>query len=197
MSKGEVTREHIIAEAAVLFNSRGFSGTPLSELMKRTGLKKGGIYNHFANKEEILIAAFDYSMALLLERVGEVLAREPTATGKLKSLLEFYRHYPMNPVIGGGCPLLNAMVDSDNTNAKFRAHVQEAIDTLIRRLAAVITAGIRNGEFRKRLDGRATASMMLASIEGGVALSRNYENNEHMGIVIDYLNGYIDAAMVP
>jgi TetR/AcrR family transcriptional regulator, transcriptional repressor for nem operon len=48
MSKGEETRHRIVTEAAMLFNRRGFEGGSLSELMKPTGLEKGGIYRHAA-----------------------------------------------------------------------------------------------------------------------------------------------------
>ena len=61
MSKGEVTRQRIVEAAAGLFNQRGFENASLSELMEATGLEKGGIYRHFASKEELATAAFDYA----------------------------------------------------------------------------------------------------------------------------------------
>jgi len=61
MSKGQRTRERIVAEAASLFNQRGFDGSSMSELMEATGLEKGGIYRHFSSKEELAAEAFDYA----------------------------------------------------------------------------------------------------------------------------------------
>ncbi|MEJ2055992.1 MAG: TetR/AcrR family transcriptional regulator, partial [Calditrichaceae bacterium] len=116
MRKGDLTREHIIKHAAGLFNSNGFSGTPVSELMKITGLKKGGIYNHFKNKEEILIEAFDFSIKQLLKKLETVTEVAGTPRTKLINIIEFYRDYPLNPVVKGGCPVLNAIIYSDNTN---------------------------------------------------------------------------------
>jgi TetR/AcrR family transcriptional regulator, transcriptional repressor for nem operon len=43
MSKGEQTRQRIVAEAACLFNRRGYHGSSLQDLMQATGLEKGGI----------------------------------------------------------------------------------------------------------------------------------------------------------
>ncbi|MBD3223122.1 MAG: TetR family transcriptional regulator [Caldithrix sp.] len=195
MSKGETTREHIIAQAAALFNSRGFAGAPLSELMKITGLQKGGIYNHFNNKEEILIAAFRYSVKVLLQKVQNVTAHEKTPRGMLKAIIEFYRDYPLNPVIKGGCPILNAMVDSDNTNPVLRKHVQAAIEELIRRLQVIVAAAIHKGEFKKDVDAREAAIIIFTTIEGGVALSRNYEDNHFMETMIDFLHQYVDQTL--
>ncbi len=61
MSKGDQTRQRIIAEAASLFNRRGFEGGSLLDVMEATGLEKGGIYRHFSSKEELAAAAFDYA----------------------------------------------------------------------------------------------------------------------------------------
>ena len=59
-TKGDETRKRIVQRAASTFNVQGYAGTSMSDLMQATGLEKGGIYNHFTNKEELAIAAFDY-----------------------------------------------------------------------------------------------------------------------------------------
>src|ERR1700730_14291560 len=61
MRKGEQTRQEIIRKAAPVFNQRGFDGAALSDLMKATGLEKGGIYRHFDSKEMLAAEAFDYA----------------------------------------------------------------------------------------------------------------------------------------
>ena len=58
MTKGEQTRQRIVKEAAPIFNRRGYEGSSLSDLMKATGLKKGGIYRHFSSKEEPVFLFF-------------------------------------------------------------------------------------------------------------------------------------------
>ena len=68
MNKAQITRQRIIEQAAKLFNRQGFSGVSMSELMIATGLKKGGIYNHFASKDELAIAAFRYSVKIASQR---------------------------------------------------------------------------------------------------------------------------------
>ena len=66
MSKGEQTRQRILERAAPLLNRQGYQSAPVSEIMRVTGLQKGGLYNHFESKEELALAAFD----LLMERVN-------------------------------------------------------------------------------------------------------------------------------
>lgn len=196
MNKGQLTRENIVAQAAALFNTRGYAGASLSELMQITGLKKGGIYNHFRNKEEILISAFEYSVNVVKEILRRAIENEPTATGKLKGIVEFYRDYPLNPVIKGGCPILNTIVDSDNTNPLLQEKVRKAVDDLINELVQIITYGIRKGEFKSGIDQRKIAVVIFTSIEGGIAMTRSHSDNNYMAIIIDHLIKFIDDELV-
>src|SRR5262245_34442234 len=70
--KGEETRLRILERAAPLLNRHGFANAPVSEIMRATGLQKGGLYNHFASKEELSLAAFDHMVERINEKVLEV-----------------------------------------------------------------------------------------------------------------------------
>ena len=63
-TKGERTREGIVAAAAPLFNQRGYAASSMSDVMAATGLEKGGIYRHFESKDELALAAFDHTLPL-------------------------------------------------------------------------------------------------------------------------------------
>jgi AcrR family transcriptional regulator len=60
LSKGEQTRHQIIETAHGLFLKQGYHGTSMREIAKNGGIALGGIYNHFATKEEIFRAVFLY-----------------------------------------------------------------------------------------------------------------------------------------
>ena len=137
MGKGSFTKEMIIEKAAELFNCLGFAGVSLSDLMAATGLKKGGIYNHFKSKEEIRIKAFEHMVRGLRSEVKRSIADKTRAKDQLKGIIEFFRNYALNPVIKGGCPLLNAMVDADNTDLDFQKSVNHAVDRLLRDIADI------------------------------------------------------------
>ena len=68
MKKGEKTRRRIVERSAGVFNTRGYFGSSIKYLTRGTGLEKGGIYNHFASKEEIALEAFDYAASLMRAR---------------------------------------------------------------------------------------------------------------------------------
>ncbi len=55
-TKGERTRARLIQAAHRLFIEQGYHGTSMRRIAERAGLALGGIYNHFASKEDILAA---------------------------------------------------------------------------------------------------------------------------------------------
>ena len=53
--RGERTREDILQAALALFLERGYHGTSMRQIAEQAGVALGGIYNHFASKEEIFL----------------------------------------------------------------------------------------------------------------------------------------------
>jgi AcrR family transcriptional regulator len=56
LTKGERTRQAVIDAAYSLFLEKGFSATSMRQIAERAGLALGGIYNHFASKDDIFQA---------------------------------------------------------------------------------------------------------------------------------------------
>ena len=55
-TKGKRTRARVIQAAHRLFIEQGYHGTSMRRIAERAGLALGGIYNHFASKEDIFAA---------------------------------------------------------------------------------------------------------------------------------------------
>lgn len=55
-SKGERTRQVILDATYDLFLTQGYTATSMRQIAQKAGLALGGIYNHFAGKEEIFEA---------------------------------------------------------------------------------------------------------------------------------------------
>src|SRR6201997_708984 len=87
MRKGELTRERIIAQAAPLFNQKGFAGCSMQDVMEATGLEKGGLYRHFSGKEELAAEVFRYTVARAEKLRGEKLDPARGALDQLRFLV--------------------------------------------------------------------------------------------------------------
>ncbi|HHP7232821.1 MAG TPA: TetR/AcrR family transcriptional regulator, partial [Xenococcaceae cyanobacterium] len=110
MSQAEQTKAKIIQEAASLFNQKGYAAVAISDIMQATGLKKGGIYNHFQSKEELALAAFDYAVNLVTQKIWKAVKQEQNAIARLKALVAVYLDFSDQPPLPGGCPIMNSAI---------------------------------------------------------------------------------------
>lgn len=55
-SKGERTRARLVEAAHRLFVEQGYHGTSMRQIARAAHIAPGGIYNHFAGKEELFVA---------------------------------------------------------------------------------------------------------------------------------------------
>jgi len=192
MNKGQSTKEFIIEKAAPIFNKNGFAGASLSELMNATGLKKGGIYNHFKNKDEIMFEAFDFAIKKFNRQIYRAYKGKETALQKLYAIIDYYKSYPLNPVVEGGCPIINTAVDSDNTHPALKARVKDVLNKWIENMQYIIEKGQRSGEIKKEVDSYKSAVLLVTSMQGGVLIARSFEKNSYMEIIVDQLYDYVN-----
>jgi TetR/AcrR family transcriptional regulator, transcriptional repressor for nem operon len=191
MTKGERTRERIVAEAAELFNLRGFEGGSMSELMAATGLKKGGIYRHFSSKERLAAEAFDYAWRLTLDERMQDLDRIPNSVEQLKRFIANF--VDSRPAIGGGCPLLNTAVDADDGNPVLRKRARKGFHDLRDRLRAIVKSGIKRGEIRQGIGAKELATLIIASLQGALAIDRLERNGKALAAARLHLERYLDS----
>jgi TetR/AcrR family transcriptional repressor of nem operon len=191
MTKGEQTRRRIVEAAAPIFNRRGYEGSSLNELMEATGLKKGGIYRHFSSKEELAAEAFDYTWEAAWK--ARLLHVDEKANGieKLKQLVANFVDY-RSPV-AGGCPILNTAIDADDGNPVLRARVAKALRSWLSRLQTIVEQAHEHGETRPGVDPKLVATLIVASLEGALMMSRLQRNDEALRRVQSHLNQYLES----
>jgi TetR/AcrR family transcriptional repressor of nem operon len=191
MTKGEQTRQKILEEAAPIFNRNGYEGSSLSALMKATGLKKGGIYRHFSSKEELAAEAFDYTWREAWRARILPLDAQTTGVERLKQLISnFIEHKSPVP---GGCPILNTAVDADDGNSVLRARVRKALRSWLALLRVIVRQAAKRGELQPEVDAKAVAILIVATLEGGLMMSRLEGNDGALRKVQRHLNHYLDT----
>lgn len=170
MSKGDLTRQRIVALAAPLFNQRGFEGCSMQDVMQATGLEKGGLYRHFSSKEELAAEAFRHSLKNAVKTRTEGLETVGDPLDQLRYLVRRFVEEPS--FMAGGCPLMNTAIDADDGNAVLRKLVLDAIEDWKARLAAIVQEGIRRREIRRSINPNRIATTIIATLEGALMISR-------------------------
>jgi TetR/AcrR family transcriptional repressor of nem operon len=194
--RGEATRRRIVEQSAAVFNQHGYSGTSMSELMTVTGLEKGGIYRHFESKQELAAAAFDYAWEIVNEPRWRGLENCETSLEKLLLLVKNFVEPPAR-ALPGGCPLLNTAIDSDDGNPVLRSKVRGALDQWRSSIAEIVRTGQRSREIRSDVDPAAVATLVIATLEGAVMMSRMERTREPLATVGRHLAAYLEGLKIP
>lgn len=197
MSKATATRQNILHQSAILFNRQGFAGASMANIMQATGLKKGGIYNHFNSKDDIALAAFDEVFIHLGRRYKQALKSSPHAVDRLQAMLHTFpfRDYEQSddPLLRGGCPLMNLAIESDDTHPALRAKVREAMDNWAGLIQSVVNKGIKRQEIRPEVNPLQVSSVVIAALEGGVMLVKLYDSVTYLEDIIRHLDQYLEG----
>jgi AcrR family transcriptional regulator len=194
MSKGQQTRERILAHSAQLFNRQGYSGASLTDIMRETGLEKGGIYNHFASKEQLALESFDYAYELVSQRMRQALSGKFNAIERLQAMVSVFQRHVEEPLVAGGCPILNTAIEADDANEPLRQRAQQAMDNLrVATIGRIVQRGIERGEIRPDVDADEVASILVSLFEGALMLSNLYRNPVHMQRAAEHGLRYIET----
>ena len=196
MSKAENTKAHIIQQAARLFNQKGYAGSSIAEIMEATGLKKGGIYNHFKSKDDIAIQAFDYAVSLVQKQTWNVVKQEKNAISRLKALLKNHLDYIDNPPRTGGCPIVNTAIESDDAYPILRDRARKAMDSWQILIVRIVQKGIKKQEIQPNIEPEVVASFLISAIEGAIMMSQLYQDAIHLKRVVNSLERYIESLVL-
>ena len=194
MSKGEQTRQMIIEQSAPIFNKKGIAATAMSDIMEATDLSKGSLYVHFDNKDVLAEAVVDYNLELLEQRLLAAMNRYENPKDKLFAYIDAYRN-PLNPLVAGGCPMLNFGMEADDQNEVVREKVAALVNRSQQLIIDIIAQGVRQGIFKTGWNYKEFATLMFALIEGGMLISKTTRKNDKMVIIGRNLKKMIEASL--
>jgi AcrR family transcriptional regulator len=190
MRKGEKTRQHVIETAARVLNRHGYAGSGMSELMRETGLAKGGLYRHFDSKETLAVEAFNYAFATVHKLRFANLESIPNAVDKLKGFVEGYA--AVTSPIPGGCPILNTGIENDDGNPALLKCAQDGLETTVKRLTRIIKDGQTRKEIRPAIVPGELALFIFCALEGGIFASRLQGSRQRLKVIARYLIEFLE-----
>jgi len=178
--RSQATRQVIIEKTATIFNKKGYVGTSLSDLTAATQLTKGSIYGNFENKEDVALEAFRFNFQELGKRITAYVSREKSTIEQLFAFTRFYREDFAIMKYVGGCPLLNAGTDADDTNENLRREVVNAFEITLGIIEGIIEAGKASSEIRSDISGVKYSMLFFSLIEGSILLSKTTNKKSYL-----------------
>lgn len=181
------TKELIIKHAFDLFAENGYSDTSVDDIVRSSGISKGGIYYYFKSKEEIFL------------EIAEVRFRQrKTLIDNLKNIksskekiIEYIR-WTLKGFFDEEVQKLSRFTFEFWSVLSRNPHMKEKSKERYRNfhgvLSEILKEGIQEGEFRQDMDVDAMIYILLSSMDGIGFI------NSVMGIEItdDIVNNYID-----
>lgn len=195
MSKAKQTKARIIQQAAVVFNQQGYAGSSIADIMQATGLKKGGIYNHFSSKDELAVAAFDYAVSLMSQQIWSAVKTKSNAVERLQALVSSYLAYVEAPPVMGGCPILNTAIEVDDTDSPLRDRAIAAMSSWRSLIVRIIQKGIKKNEIPATVEPDTIATIIICTIEGAIMMTQLEKNPVHLQRAIAHLQSYIQISL--
>jgi TetR/AcrR family transcriptional repressor of nem operon len=195
-TKAEKTKQFIIEKTASLFNTKGYLSTSLSDITEATGLTKGSIYGNFENKDEVALEVYKYNSGLLGKSMSRSLGDEfPTTIDKLNAFVNFYRKNWQSVFETGGCPLMNAATEADDTFPTLKKQVTESFEGWIKNITEIIINGQKNGEISKSQNAQEFGSLFIMLVEGGILLSKTTGDEKYLNLALDRILLIIDKEL--
>jgi TetR/AcrR family transcriptional regulator len=150
----------ILEAAENLFAEKGFDAVSMSAIARLANTSKANIYHHFKNKNDLYLAimkaAVERSSALLdaIEHASGTYSQRLNdfASGQLDNILSHRRSMQLvlREALSGG-------------SERGREIANYAMAKVFSRLAAMVSQGQQQGEFRKELDPTLAAFMIVSA----------------------------------
>jgi AcrR family transcriptional regulator len=71
-------RQRLLRAAALEFGEHGYAGSGSASISRRAGMSKATFYEHFANKEECILALFELAVTVVQRAMAEAAAQAPS-----------------------------------------------------------------------------------------------------------------------
>jgi len=191
MRDPELTRDIILKKSGILFNTQGYKSTSISDITDLTGFTKGAIYKHFRDKEDLERESLRHLSEQMYEKVRTVVKKETTAGKKLHAIFRYFESYITNPPLKGGCPLLNAAIESDDASPVLKREALKTLGTLKQSLIAILENGIQHKQIKGGIDKEFYATLIIASLEGAIMMGKLQGNDDDIKRVVMHLDAQV------
>ena len=157
------SKQQILATAMTVFAEKGFAKASMNDIVRASGLSKGGVYWHFKSKDDLVTAIFDQFFTEQLGLLDEVMAGAGTAVAKLNQLAAFTSQGIIELAAQFPSPLeFYALAARDEV---LKEHLRTHFQSYHQKINALVQQGITAGEFQPQ-DSGTVASTIIALFEG-------------------------------
>ena len=182
-------RDQIIESTCELIEMQGYHATGLNQIIKESGSPKGSLYYYFpGGKEELTTEALHHTGRLILQRIETSLAAIEDPAEAIKTFILFVAHNVEASGYRAGGPITTVALETATTSEKLSAECAKIYQGWQTAFAAKLLQNDYSPEQATSL-----ASTIIASLEGGIILSRTYKNVQPLENVAQQMGKLVAA----
>jgi AcrR family transcriptional regulator len=194
--RGQASRERIIASAADLIGECGVQGTSLDDVLTTAGASKSQLYHYFRDKEDLV-------RAVVARQTERVLAVQMPLLNALDSwaaiaawfdalvALQDQRHCV------GGCPIGSLASELADHDEAARRDLVASFDRWEGYLCRGLARMRERGELVAQADPATLAMAVMASVQGGLLLTKTRKTSHPLRVALDAALVYLRSFAAP
>ncbi|RMF84709.1 MAG: TetR/AcrR family transcriptional regulator [Nitrospirae bacterium] len=171
-ARGQETRERIVRAAAELFHLHGYYHTSIDAILQRAGVKKGNLYFHFRNKEELGYAVVEWFAAQFRDIFARTTGSAATLREQIRAFFGAMEAYHLEHRFQGGCPFGNLALEMGDNHPGMADHVDTVFRYFEGAIARLVEAAKERGEVRPEVDSEQLAQFILSTFEGATLITK-------------------------
>jgi TetR/AcrR family transcriptional regulator, transcriptional repressor for nem operon len=177
--KGQETRSHILKESRRLFTLQGFQNTSISEIIAATDVKKGNLYYHFPSKEELGLAVLIDARDEFFTILENSLTGEQAVERILHSCNSIMAMMQQTNFVGG-CLFGNTALEMTDSSSRFGKIIREVFSHWITLIEQELRLMPSSENQNNTFSPKTLATVIVATLEGGIMLSRVYQDKQSL-----------------
>lgn len=169
------TREHILVVASALIAEKGFDKTSMNDIVRASGISKGGIYWHFKSKDEIIFAIVEGIFIEQTYFLDEILSGEGRASERFITLIEMIAGSVEHISVASPSPV--DIYAGAMRKPELQSELKHFFERYQALLVSLIEQGIREGDFS--VDNPELVAFTFMSSIDGIILLHSVVQSEH------------------
>jgi TetR/AcrR family transcriptional repressor of nem operon len=188
-------KERIVQESLKLFSLKGFLSTSIQDIMREANTSKGGLYNHFKNKDQIFFAVLSEARKIWRQKNLKGLDQIEKPVEKVKKLLANYRDNYLKDAknFPGGCVFVTLSVELDDQRPDFSKELKEGFVRLKAMIKRYLDQGKGSGELRPEVDTDSVTEMIFSGMLGASVIYGAEKSPESLDGCINSLIDYLES----
>jgi len=192
-TKGTLTRRKIIEKSMQLFSVKGYYNTSISDILAAADLTKGGLYGHYASKEDIWYAVYEEAVGIWKGIVFKGIRNNSDPLRRIEKFIENdMLDYLGADVFEGGCFFLNMLVELSGQSASMSKQILRGFVRLSGLLRSWLEEADQKGVLQENLDLKEVANFIIISLNGAAALYISSRDRNILDQTVRQLKFYIN-----